>query len=166
MLLSDYLIQMLLLQYKAKGRRTAVQYLSRNYLSGKASRDATCRKHFYIRQVLYLKNPRNKKGLKVSVVWDTKSFKSTVVGIFKVVESRLFWSRFLVLLGHVRNLQVWRIWKNLTWDFAMGPNYRFIDRRKTKWKSAISPLRRVVYTCVCLYTHTCIYIYTYIWTNR
>ena len=116
--------------------------------------------NFYIRQVLYLKNPRTKKGLKVSVVWDTKSFKSTVVGIFKVVESRLFWSRFLVLLGHVRNLQVWRIWKNLTWDFVTGPNYRFIDRRKTKWKSAILPLRRVVYTCVCVYT------YIYIWKNR
>ena len=49
-LLSDYLIQMLLLQYKAKGRRTAVEYLSRNYLSGKASRDATCRKLEFLHQ--------------------------------------------------------------------------------------------------------------------
>ena len=61
--------------------------------------------NFYSRQVLYLKYPRTKKVLKVSVVWGTKSFKSTVLGIFKVVESRVFWSRFLVLLGHMRNLQ-------------------------------------------------------------
>ena len=91
MLLSDYLIQILLMQYKAKSRRTTVEYLSQNYPSGKASSDATCRNlNFYIRQVLYLKFQEPKNFWKYQLFEVQSHSRARLWVSFKVVESRLF----------------------------------------------------------------------------
>ena len=67
--MSDHLIHMLLLQYKAKAEELLLNiYLEITLVEKLLETQLAENLNFYIRQVLYLKYPSTKKVLKISVV--------------------------------------------------------------------------------------------------